>query len=286
MNFRTSSLALALLASASALLLPNIAHAGVVGHYNACTGQGNAAMANAITAAGHTPVDIATPDATSLAALDVLMVNRSYCDATEYMANLPAITSAVQGGMVLLMHDRIVAEPGYVSAANALPGAAAISFTVSYSSNIDFPAGSPLLTGPGGTLTNTTLDGGNYSNHGYAAASGSMPAGSSIQANNGNPAQAVNFTYPYGGGAVVYSTIPLDFYIGGSSAFSTQYAPNVIAWAVTQSDQFVSCAAEGFTGIKLTLCRQICELPQSPATLAALIKTYMAAFRQEPPCAR
>ncbi len=51
-------------------------------------------------------------------------------------------------------------------------------------------------------------------------------------------------------------------------------------------DTFTTCSAEGFTGIKLTLCRQICEVPQSPATLSALIKAYMAAFRQEPPCAR
>jgi len=50
--------------------------------------------------------------------------------------------------------------------------------------------------------------------------------------------------------------------------------------------EFISCAAEGLTGPKLVLCRQVCELPQSPARLSALIKTYIAAFREDPPCAR
>lgn len=48
---------------------------------------------------------------------------------------------------------------------------------------------------------------------------------------------------------------------------------------------FTTCAAEGFIGAKLTLCRQICEIRHPPATLAGLIKLYMAIYRTAPPCA-
>jgi hypothetical protein len=44
--------------------------------------------------------------------------------------------------------------------------------------------------------------------------------------------------YPYGEGRVIYSTIPLDYYLGGSGPnpprdnFNTVYLPNVIGWAL------------------------------------------------------
>lgn len=49
---------------------------------------------------------------------------------------------------------------------------------------------------------------------------------------------------------------------------------------------FTSCAAEGFTGSKLTLCRQVCEIDQTPARLLSLIKLYRTAYREDPPCAQ
>ncbi len=47
-----------------------------------------------------------------------------------------------------------------------------------------------------------------------------------------------------------------------------------------------TCASEGYTGPKLVLCKQVCEVPQSPARLSALIRAYIAAFREDPPCGR
>ena len=35
--------------------------------------------------------------------------------------------------------------------------------------NVDFPAGSPVTTGPGGTVDNGSLDNGNSSTHGFVA---------------------------------------------------------------------------------------------------------------------
>lgn len=48
---------------------------------------------------------------------------------------------------------------------------------------------------------------------------------------------------------------------------------------------FTTCAAEGFTGAKLTMCRQVCEVSQPSSTLLSLIRLYRALFREDPPCA-
>lgn len=83
-------------------------------------------------------------------------------------------------------------------------------------------------------------------------------------------------------GAVAFNsntTLLPEWLNGMSNAQKSQ----VVNWAL---DTFTTCAAEGLYGAKLTLCRQICELPQSPSTLSSLIKVYLAAFRENPPCAR
>lgn len=66
------------------------------------------------------------------------------------------------------------------------------------------------------------------------------------------------------------------------SGLSAQQQQNVVNWAL---DPFTTCAAEGFAGGKLSLCRQICEIPQTPTALSGLIRMYRAAFRENPPCA-
>lgn len=56
--------------------------------------------------------------------------------------------------------------------------------------------------------------------------------------------------------------------------------------AVVAITSQTSCAAEGFTGSRLTLCRQICEMGQSTPRLTSLIKLYTTAYRTKPPCTR
>lgn len=51
------------------------------------------------------------------------------------------------------------------------------------------------------------------------------------------------------------------------------------------SAPFTTCAAEGITGAKLSLCRQICEIDQTPTKLTGLIKLYMSTYRSAPACA-
>lgn len=49
---------------------------------------------------------------------------------------------------------------------------------------------------------------------------------------------------------------------------------------------FYTCAAEGYTGAKLTLCHQVCEINYPPTTLNGLIKLWTAIYRTAPTCAR
>lgn len=281
-----NSLASACLAALAGLGLPAMSLAANVGYYDMCTGTGNPVEAAAITASGNTPINVDVPDAATLSTLKGLFVtncsNGGY--GAEYIANFAAIDNAVTTqGLVLILHDRTVSGAGAV-----LPGSAGISFVGGvYGSNVDFPPSSPILTGPGGTLNDTSLDGGTSSTHGYVDTAG-LPAGSRALAYEASPTRLATVSYPRGTGKVVYSTIPLDYYLAGGGPQPVQsnmkniYAPNVIAWAVPS---FVSCAATGLLGAQLTMCKQICEMPQSPTSLTGLIKLYTTLYRSNPPCA-
>ena len=103
---------------------------------------------------------------------------------------------------------------------------------------------STLVTnGPGGVVNNSTLDGGNSSSHGFTA-SGSIPGSSTAIFSRSNPSEIVDFRYEFGMGDVYYSTIPLDFYLGGSSSFASVYAPNVVAYAAELAQSDVSVVPE------------------------------------------
>lgn len=271
--------------AATLFTVSGAAFAAEVGHYEMCAGAGTPEQAPVITAAGHTPVHIDVPDAASLSGLAALFVTN--CDnggfAGEFVGNSGAIAAAVNDGMALIVHDRTVSEAGAI-----LPGDGGLAAFRNFDddANIDFPADSPILTGIGGTLTDTSLDNGGSSSHGYVAVD-SLPPGAIVLATRTSTAEAVTFSYPYGAGRVIYSTIPLDYYLDDTDQpglnMRTVYAPNLVAWAA--GPVFTSCAAEGFTGAKLYQCRQICEVDQNPYSLAKLIKLYRMVFREDPPCA-
>ena len=65
------------------------------------------------------------------------------------------------------------------------------------------------------------------------------------------------------------------------SGMSATQQSQVVNWVL---ETFTTCAAEGFTGAKLTLCRSICEVDQPSSTLINRIKLYTAIYRQVPPC--
>jgi PEP-CTERM motif len=220
-----------LISAALLLFASSQANALIIGVYseNAAAETGVSA---AITGQGHTFVNLSNLAAGSLGSLDIAWYMNNSNGAQGQAGNAAAISSFVSGGGIFLMHDRRV-----TAAQTVLPGAGGISFVSSFADdqNINvINAGTSLTNGPGGIISNATLDGGNSSNHGYALA-GTLPATAVQILSTGNPSQIVDFTYMFGAGSVHYSTIPLDFYAdgGGSNgaSFRNIYIPNLISYA-------------------------------------------------------
>lgn len=220
--------------------------ATTVGYYDMNSASGNFNQLAPIRAAGLPGVGLGDLSAADLKDVDVLFVqnpsNSGY--GAEYLSRLADIETAVKDGMVLVIHDRFVED-----AESILPGGSTFQITrnVDYglpdNRDINIVDNSTLVTnGPGGTLNDTILDGGNYSNHGFAVA-GTLPGDASFILSQTSPQNLVTFSYKYGAGAVVYSTIPLDYYLAGygpdpaASAFRSMYAPNVVAYAASLSNR-------------------------------------------------
>jgi PKD repeat protein len=207
----------------------------VVGYYDMGHNEGIATQVAPITAAGHTPVQIFDLSAGELAGIDVLFVqnpnNGGY--GSEYLAHLADIEAAVNDGMTLILHDRWVD-----TAENILPGGSSFDVIRNFDDAVDINVlddTTVLTDGPGGVIDDTTLDNGNSSSHGYAVA-GSLPDGTRLLLSNGDPTHVVTFSYRHGAGSVVYSTIPLDFYLGNTGNrphFSQIYAPNMVEYGVS-----------------------------------------------------
>ena len=280
MKTQFKAICLAVLGGAASLLAPAGAEAGNVGYYGDNCYSVN--PSSIISAAGHTPVAVAALDAPSLAGLQGLFIN-----GCTFVTNA-AVDTAVANGMVLIWHD-----PNWNSVSpRLLPGGQSVPYTVSGGDRyqVDFPAGSPVTSGPGGAIGNTSLDGGNSSNHGYVAAA-SLPAGSQVLATQDVAANVTTFAYSTGAGRVVFSTIPLTCYFSGGPCSGNvavpgmqAYATNLIAWAVAGGVS-TTCASEGYTGTKLEWCKNICERGYAGSTLAMWIRRWTDRYRTLPYCA-
>src|SRR5262249_34848100 len=129
-----------------------------------------------IQRAGYTPVrinDIATID---LSTIDLLMVDESDNNrlSAPMLNRLRAIRTWVEGGGIFMVHDRFVGldatprnNPFFVGAPNTL---AVRNFQFGADIDVIPPGETLVVNGPHGQITNTTLDGGNSSNHGWVQA--------------------------------------------------------------------------------------------------------------------
>jgi hypothetical protein len=206
-----------------------------VGYYDLSWNRGNPAQVGSILAAGLEAADVGNLVTANLNDFGILFVqnpnNGGY--SWNYTSNLNKVFDFVAGGGVLVFHDRCVTNAGTM-----LPGTpGTITREFSDPANIQIVDSTTLVAkGPGGTLTNTSLDGGNYSSHGSIAAS-SIPANGKGLLSKGDPAKLVLYAYPYGRGWVLYSTIPLDHYLAGSGGVAANmknvYAPNVLSYAAS-----------------------------------------------------
>lgn len=190
-------------------------------------------------------------DVSDLSGVDVIV-------AGSYNANF---TSWIAAGGALIWHDW---SP---SRADQLPG---MSGVVGASGNTYrdigiLAAGSPVVNGPFGTLTETNMDGGNGSNHGsvsLASLTSADPLVSELTAilSDGLPNEVTEFSYRYGQGLVIYATMPIDAY-SGSSPFSTAGTAGLSMLAKNEI-----AFASDFRGARLA---QLNSVPE-PASLALI----------------
>ncbi|MGH2403207.1 MAG: hypothetical protein ACRDGN_01975 [bacterium] len=237
-----------------------------VGYYDTggiSGGIGQSEQVPPITTAGGTAILITDPTAAQLSGIDVLFAqNGRFTDVgSEWLSRAADVAAWVSGGGVLIMHDR------WVNAGISIPGSRGISFvrnTDTFSRDIDVNNSSTRVTnGPGGIVTNTTLDttNGPVSSNGYVAAAtlpggavnplvrgdtgggggdavgiGSAPA--SLRPVGVGPlaarsSEVVTTCYAVGSGRVIYSTINLAYYLDSNDVnFRTIYAPNVVKWGM------------------------------------------------------
>jgi len=196
-----------------------------------------------ILANGATPVQITDIDTFDFNTIDMLIVNESSNGglSADMMNALPAIDAWVQGGGLFVVHDRWVSDGGlnnnpfFVGA----PGMLAMR-DFNDDQNIDILNNTTEVTnGVGGVLDDNSLDGGNSSSHGFVDASTLPSAGGLGILSRTSDDELVGLSYLYGGGAVYYSTIPLDFYLAGGGndppamAMRDIYYPNVIDYMLT-----------------------------------------------------
>ncbi len=231
MNFRNFGKGLLSMMGATVFSLAiSSSQAQTVGYFtdfNATT----TAPSSSITANSLTALQI--NDITTFAFNSVKIVLIDETSNVGYSAGLSGrfadLQTYVTNGGILVVHDR---STGNTSNA-LLPGHYNTQLVRALDSDINVvTSGNLLINGPFGTITNTNLDGGNSSSHGYATL-GLLPAGAVNYLTDGaGPAgNSVGFSYSLGSGFVYFSGIPLDFYRGGGSAFDTIYGNNVIALA-------------------------------------------------------
>lgn len=206
---------------------------GIVGYYDLSLNQGASSQVGPIVTAGLQAVNVGNLATADLSQFDVLFVqnpdNNGY--SATFINNLAKIHQFISNGGVFIFHDRHV-----TTAANVLPGSpGTIVRDFVDDANVNIVDNTTLVTnGPGGVITNTSLDGGNSSSHGWILST-SMPAGGRGILGRTDPTHLVLYSYPFGQGKVIYSTIPLDFYLAGSGAITLNanmrnYAANVIAY--------------------------------------------------------
>lgn len=203
----------------------------IVGYYDLTLNQGSSNQVKPITTAGLQAVNVGDLNTADLSQFGVLFFqnpdNGGF--SSIFINNLPKIRNFISAGGVFILHDRNVS-----SASSVLPGTpGTIVRDFSDPANINIVDNTTLVTnGPGGIITNTSLDGGNFSSHGWILAS-SAPAGARGILSTGDPTHWVLYSYPFGQGTVIYSTIPLDFYLGGAGGIfqnMQNYAANVVAY--------------------------------------------------------
>jgi len=285
MKTQMATLTLAVLGGLSAMLAPNTSHAGVIGEYIEPNCGGPENLSVPVAAAGHSWVAVNSLNAASLQGLNGLVVR--YC--SSYPGNAD-VSNAVHAGMALVL-DTTNVTPG------SLPGSPAFSFsgTGGCVPNYSLVLGAPITTGPGGTLTDDSLDigapGGTYGYCTFMQTTpvATLPAGTFAFFTTADGQNAGALGYSYGAGRVALSVTQLSHsavYTPSEYAYAgaKTYFINALNWTLA-SVPVTTCASSGYTGTQLNWCVKICESGLTGAALDVWLQRWIRQFRQLPYCA-
>jgi len=108
----------------------------------------------------------------------------------------------------------------------------------------------------------------------------SVPSGAkSIYSGAGT---SVAFAANYGSGRFVW--LGYDYYSQSATATNIDDWYLVLDNSIKFTGLFTTCAAKGYAGARLSLCRQVCEVPQTMTKLAGLVQLYTRTYGTAPPC--
>jgi len=203
-----------------------------VGYYDTLRNDGRPEQAPPIGTIGETAVNVGDITAADLSGFDMLFVQNPSSSAPTgpYTdpANLDKVAAFVDAGGVLIFHDRYV-----TTAADYLPGfpGELLQDIGATRTEIELIADQSFVAqGPGGTVDDTNLEGPNGLSFGYAHAE-LAPRGATGYLSRNDENHWITYSYPAGAGNVIYSSLPLDFYLltGSPATMRDIYAPNVLA---------------------------------------------------------
>ena len=191
-----------------------------------------------IMRAGYEPVFISDISTFDLDSVSILIIEENgTLDSADLQARFPDITQWVEEGGIFIVQDRSVLKS--TPFAVGLSGVAHHDGLNQFGAGVDVipPGTTGAITGPFGTVTNSTLSMVAY--NGWVDAQ-SLPAGVVPVLSAGpDPSHLAAFEYSLGKGAVYYSTFSLYGYLVNddptSTLFKTVYVPNVLTYAYNLS---------------------------------------------------
>ncbi|MCP3672742.1 MAG: carboxypeptidase regulatory-like domain-containing protein, partial [Gammaproteobacteria bacterium] len=207
----------------------------VVGHFNTYYNNGDDYQIAPIEAAGLVPRNVGDITTADLSKFDILFVSKSYTSSSWPDNDVQAKVAAfvADGGIILMTDtrpDRHIILPGLNK-----------YFRLSNSSIELATAEEAFTNGPGGAITDMTVDAAGRVANGYADAS-QVPTDTVALLTTEDINQLVTFAYPYESGAVIYTTIDMyDYPNESGSAFVNTFAPNILNYAsklyITDTDK-------------------------------------------------
>lgn len=196
-----------------------------IGYYDLKAGHGTGPQAHLISDIGQTGLELT--GLSDFGAAQVLYIdnpsNTAY--SAEFLAHETDILTFAEGGGIVVMNDRLANGTFIDGFTHDAVG--------QYADEVDFVNDHGVVAdGPGGTLTDFSLDHYGASNHGVMDISLVEDEDYFAIATAHDPTKLVAIYEPEGAGAVLYSTIPTDQYVAQGDANMTAFAENLIQYAV------------------------------------------------------